>query len=144
MQIIRSLEQDNAAQVGWGIRVMLATTVGAEGVVAKRLAGLGGKVECLGELYTAMSMVADDPYGYGLFVIEADAFGDLAEVRRTVAMLPEAAARVPLILISRDCPNQIFPADRGQPIVLRAPLSAVSLRVGFEHALRDRLAQRMN
>jgi hypothetical protein len=28
------------------------------------------------------------------------------------------------------------------PVTLRAPVSAVSLRVGFEHALRDRLAWR--
>jgi len=48
-----------------------------------------------------------------------------------------------VILVSRDCPNQVFPAERRAPIVLRAPLSAVSLRVGFEHALRDRLALRV-
>jgi hypothetical protein len=33
---------------------------------------------------------------------------------------------------------QVFPEDRSAPILLRAPLSAVSLRVGFEHALRER------
>jgi len=143
MQLIRSFEQENAAPVGWGIRVMLATSEGPDGLVARRVAGLGGQVECVAELFTALAAIADDPFGYGLFVIDADAFGGLAEVRRAVALLSASAPRVPVILVGRDCPNQIFPAERGQPIVLRAPLSAVSLRVGFEHALRDRLAVRM-
>ena len=48
------------------------------------------------------------------------------------------AARVPVILVSRDCGEQRFPEDRKSPTLLRAPLSSVALRVGFEHALRDR------
>ena len=143
MQQIRSFEQEDAALVGWGIRVMLVTPEGTDGLVARRLAGLGGQVECQGELFTALSQLIDDPYGYGLCVVDCDAFDGLAAVRQACAKLGEEAARVPVILVSRDCPSQIFPADRHAPIVLRAPLSAVSLRVGFEHALRDRLALRM-
>lgn len=143
MQLIRSFEQENAALVGWGIRVMLVTRDGPEGLAARRLAGIGGQVECLPELYTALSAVMDDPSGYGLFVIDCDAFGGIAEGRRACAMMGDVAGRVPVILISRDCQTQIFPAERSAPIVLRAPLSAVSLRVGFEHAVRDRLLSRM-
>jgi len=143
MQLIRSFEQQDAALVGFGIRVMLVTQDGPDGLVARRLAGIGGQVECLPEMFTALSSVIEDPAGYGLFVIDCDAFGGVAEARRAIAMMGDVALRVPVILISRDCPSQIFPADRGMPVVLRAPLSAVSLRVGFEHALRDRLALRM-
>jgi hypothetical protein len=143
MQQIRSFEQGNATLVGWGIRVMLASRDGTDGPVARRLAGLGGQVECHEEVYTALSQLIDDPYGYGLLVIECDSFGGLDAVRKACGMLGEEAGRVPVILVSRDCPNQVFPAERRAPIVLRAPLSAVSLRVGFEHALRDRLALRV-
>ncbi len=44
-----------------------------------------------------------------------------------------------MILISRDCAAQVFPDDPLDAVQLRAPLSAVSLRVGFEHALRERM-----
>ncbi len=142
MHLIRSFEPENAALVGWGVRVMLVTRDGRDGLVSRRLAGIGGQVESLPDLGTALSLIADDPFGYSLVVIECDAFGGVADVRRRVAMQDESALRVPVILVSRDCPVQVFPADRGAPVMLRAPLSAVSLRVGFEHALRDRLAQR--
>ncbi len=142
MQQVRSFEQDNAALVGWGIRVMLVTTDGPDGLAARRLAGLGGQVECQNELFTGLSQLIDDPYGYGLLVIDCDAFGGVDNVRRACTKLGEEASRVPVILFSRTCPSQLFPPDRHTPILLRAPLSAVSLRVGFEYALRDRLAVR--
>lgn len=142
MQLIRSFDHEGVAPVGFGMRVMLVTMDSDDGVLTRRLAGLGGLVECFGELFTGLSQLADDPYGYGLFVAECDAFGGLNAVRRACLALGEQAMRVPVILVSRDCANQIFPTDRHAPVVLRAPVSAVSLRVGFEHALRDRLALR--
>ena len=144
MQQIRSFEQVESTPVGMGTRVMLVTMQGADGALMRRLAGLGGQIECHAELFTGLSQLMDDPYGYGLFVAECDAFGGLEVVRRACKALGEQAARVPVILVSGDCPNQIFPTDRHAPVVLRAPVSAVSLRVGFEHALRDRLALRAN
>lgn len=143
MQQIRSFDHDDAALVGWGVRVLLVTSEGPDGMVARRLAGLGGRVECLDELFTALSQLIDDPYGYGLLVVECDGFGGLDVARKSCRMLGEEAGRVPVILVTRDCPAQVFPPERHSPVVLRAPLSAVSLRVGFEHALRDRLALRM-
>jgi len=58
---------------------------------------------------------------------------------RALAMLRGLQARALLILVSRDHVSQDFPQDTADPVRLRAPVSAVSLRVGFEHALRDRL-----
>ena len=142
MQLIRSFDHDGVVPVGLGTRVMLVTMEGNDGMLTRRLAGLGGQVECQAELFTGLSQLFDDPYGYGLFVADCDAFGGLDAVRRACQALGEQ--RVPVILVSRDCPNQVFPTDRHAPVVLRAPVSAVALRVGFEHALRDRLALRAN
>jgi len=144
MQLIRSFEQEGVAPVGLGMRVMLVTMEDSDGPITRRLAGLGGQVEAHAELFTGLSQLIDDPYGYGLFVVDCDAFGGLDPVRRACLQLEEQAARVPVLLISRECQTQIFPTDRHAPVVLRAPVSAVSLRVGFEHALRDRLALRVS
>ena len=142
MQQIRSFEPEGIAPVSLGMRVMLVTMDACDGPLARRLAGLGGHVECHAELFTGLSQLIDDPYGYGLFVVDCEGFGGLDPVRRACLALAEQSMRVPVILVSRDCPNQVFPTDRHAPVVLRSPLSAVSLRVGFEHALRDRLALR--
>jgi len=143
MQLVRSFEQDNAALVGWGVRVMLLTSEGADGATARRLAGLGGLVETASEMFAALGALIDDPAGYGLFVVDCDTFGGVEGGHKAFAMLGDVVSRVPVILVSRICPQQTFPDDRRSPTLLRAPLSAVSLRVGFEHALRDRLAVRM-
>ncbi len=142
MQLIRSFEHEGIAPVGLGTRVLLVTMDGSDGVLTRRLAGLGGQVESIGELFTGLSMLIDDPFGYGLFVVECDAFGGLDPVRRSCMAIGQLAARIPVILVSQDCVTQMFPMDRHAPVLLRAPVSAVSLRVGFEHALRDRLALR--
>ena len=142
MQLIRSFERERAAAVGLGTRVLLVTKGGGDGVLTRRLAGLGGQVECQAELFTGLAMLIDDPYGHGLLVVECEAFGGLEQVRRACRSLVDQMVRVPVILVSGEIPTQIFPTDRHAPVVLRAPVSAVSLRVGFEHALRDRLALR--
>ena len=49
---------------------------------------------------------------------------------------------LPVMLIAAGVAQQDFPEDRAEPVVLRAPVSAVALRVGFEHALRERLIWR--
>ena len=143
MQIIRSLEQHSAAPVGLGIRVMLVGQLQDSSPLPHRLAGLGGKVEMADDLFVGLEAVIDDPAGYGLCVIDCDAFGGLAAGRRAHALLADVARRVPVILVSKDCTGQEFPEERGEAVVLRAPTSGIALRVGFEHALRDRLAMRV-
>lgn len=140
MQLIRSFPHGQAAQVGFGIRVMMVTQQGEGGVIAARLAGLGSLLEVTDEVFAGLEAVIDDPLGYGLFVLDCDCVGGIAAGRRAVAMLTGGRRRVPVILISRECTVQSFPEDRDSPTLLRAPVSAVALRVGFEHALRERLA----
>lgn len=142
MQVIRSIETEDATLVGWGIRVLLLSSGGEHGLTSRRLAALGGRVEVEEELFAALSAVIDDPAGYALFVIDCDDIGGLEAGKRAVQMLGDVARRVPVILVSRDCGEQRFPNDRSAPTLLRAPLSSVALRVGFEHALHDRLYYR--
>jgi hypothetical protein len=143
MQVIRSLEQHSASPVGLGIRVMLVSQSLNSSPLPHRLAGLGGKVEMANDLFVGLEAVIEDPAGYGLCVIDCDAFGGLAAGRRAHELLTDVALRVPVILLSKDCAAQEFPEERGEAVVLRAPTSGISLRVGFEHALRDRLAMRL-
>lgn len=140
MQLVRSFEQEDAALVGFGIRVMLVTGQPDTGVITRRLAGLGGQVELSHELFEGLSAVIDDPAGYGLLVLDCDSIGGIDAGTKAFSMLGETTRRLPVILISSECRKQTFPEDRSAPTMLRAPLSAVAARVGFEHALRDRLA----
>lgn len=138
MQITHSFDEAEALVVGWGVRVMLLTAQ-PEGLVARRLAGLGGTIEAETEFYAGLSAMIDDPVGYGLFVMECDGLGGAEAGARAQATLAAVNSRIPAILISTEFTAQVFPQGREAPVCLRAPLSAVSLRVGFEHALRDRL-----
>ena len=140
MHVIRSLEQDTAAMVGRAVRVLLLTAEGETGMMGRRLASLGGRVDVVDELFAALSDLIDDPAGYALFVVDCDCaqVGGLEAAQRAMKMLGDVAQRVSVILVSNECRDQRFPQERTAPVVLRAPLSAVSLKVGFEHALRER------
>ncbi len=138
MQVFRSLETEDVALVGWGVSVLLATASGIEGLTARRLAGLGGQVDVVDQLYDALSQVLDDPRTAQLLVIDCDAFGGLAAGRRAFAILENQAERLPIILISAECQEQTYPHGREAPIVLRSPVSSVALRIAFETAFRRR------
>jgi len=135
---------DTAALVGWGVHALLLGRADrpATETALKRIAGMGSYAEVETELYAAVSEMIDDPAGYGLFVMDCDAFGGIEAGRQAVRHLRAAGVSVPVILLTATCPVQEFPEDRVMPVVLRSPLTAVSFRVGFEHAMRDRLMWR--
>lgn len=141
MQVFRQVEAENAALVGWGVRVLLLSPNGGEGQgqVAARIAGFGGIIETESDVFAAVETLLGDATGFGLFVMECDGYGGIEAGRRVIQMMGRAAERMRVILIGNEVAAQSFPDEPGQPILLRAPLSAVSLRVGFEHALRERL-----
>lgn len=141
MQVTHDFDTAAALPVGWGVRVLLLSQASGS-ALEKRILGLGGQVEVETEVYSALSAMIDDPMGYGLFVMDCDGFGGPEAGSRAASTLMAAQARVPVILVSADLAAQTFPQERTQPTCLRAPISAVSLRVGFEHALRDRLMWR--
>jgi len=141
MQVFCQDNADGASIVGWGMRVLLlshAETV-TKTAAGMRIAGLGGKVELESEAFAALDTLIMDETGYGLLVIECDSFGGLAAGRNLVSMLHKGEVSMPVMLLSSDCDEQEFPYEFNRPVVLRAPVSAVGLRVGFEHAMRDRL-----
>lgn len=141
MQFFRQNEAEVSAIVGWGVRVLLLSAVSepAQSKAAVRIAGLGGVVECESDAFSALDTLFFDNTGYGLFVIECDAYGGLETGRSLVSMMHKGEVSIPVILLSSECVEQEFPREFNGPVVLRAPISAVSLRVGFEHAMRDRL-----
>lgn len=141
MQFFRQDEVEISAIVGWGVRVLLLTAAedAGQSKVAARVAGLGGIVEVENDAFSALDTLILDGTGYGLFVVECDAFGGLDAGRNLVSMLHKGGVALPVILVCSDCAEQEFPNENNGPVVLRAPVSAVSLRVGFEHAMRDRL-----
>lgn len=143
VQVIRSIAPQHISPVGLSVRVLLISHESPDNGLLHRLAGLGGKMEVALDLFVGLAAVLDDPAGYGLCVIDCDLFGGLAAGRRAHDLLVDVNRRVPVILISKEVSAQEFPEERGKPIVLRAPTSGISMRIGFEHALRDRLAMRL-
>ena len=141
MKHLRAVKSERATLVGWGVRVLMLTD-GSDTGAEERIVGLGGKVDTETELYTALAAMIDDPLGYGLFVMDTDAFGGMEMGLRAFQMLRAADVRIPVILVSCESGRQVFPEERSAPIMLKAPLSMVSLRVGFEHALHDRVIWR--
>ena len=142
MQVVRSFSQQEAAPVGWFVRALLVSAA-FDTVIGRRLAELGTQVECVGDIYTALSAVIEDPSHADMLVVDCDGIGGLTEARRIVKLMGEVMLRVPVILISADCLLQTFALERHEPTVLRSPLSATSLRVAFEHVLRGRLVPRV-
>ena len=138
MKHLRAVKNEKATLVGRGVRVLMLNG-GVDSAAEARVTELGGKVESEAELYTALAAMMDDPLGYGLFVMNTDAFGGIEAGLRAFQMLRAADVRIPVILVGRECGRQIFPEERSAPIQLQAPLSMVSLRVGIEHALHDRV-----
>lgn len=141
MQFTRKFDTSDALPVAWGVRVLLLSP-DERTPLRGRIAGLGGMVETETEIYSALAAMIDDPMGYGLFVMECDGLGGAEAGARAAMTMAAVKSRIPMILVSSDHAAQVFPQERTAPVCLRAPLSTVSLRVGFEHALRDRLMWR--
>ena len=142
MRAFRLQEQDAAGLVGLGARVLLLAPE-QDGTLVRQIAGFGGRVDHEVEMYAALSALIDDPAGWDLFMMACDDFGGLDAGQRAHRMLGDVAERLPVILLSADCARQVFPEERAVPVTLRSPSSAVSLRVGMEHALRGRLGWRI-
>jgi hypothetical protein len=141
MKHLRAVKKETATPVRCGVRVLMLSD-GSDTAAQERLVGLGGQVDAETELFTALAAMIDDPLGYALFVMDVDAFGGVEAGMRAFSMLRAAEVRIPVILVGRDFGRQVFPEERSAPIMLQAPLSMVSLRVGFDHALHDRMIWR--
>jgi len=139
MSLFDSFDPQMATVVGFGINTLLITAEPMMGPLTRRLAGLGCRIETCDELYYALDRVMDGPQEFELVVIDCDGVGGLGQGTRAHALLKAAGRSLPVLLISGECETQSFPFSRYEPTVLRAPISSVSLRVGFEHAMQERL-----
>lgn len=123
---------DDATAGAWAVSALLISTVAGGGVVAGRLAGLGAKVQVVPELCDAFGALGQGTHKAALLVIDCDHAGGLDRGRFAFESLAKTPLRLPVILISSDCAEQIFPVDQDAPYHLRAPLSLVALRIAFE------------
>lgn len=139
MNLFNTFDQLQATVVGFGVRTLLISQDGDDSALCSRLAGMGCQVDTLQDVYSALDRVVDGPEEFELIVVDCDSSGGLALGRRAHALLRATGRCIPMMLVGREISQQHFPATRYEATELRAPLSAVSLRVGFEHALQERL-----
>jgi hypothetical protein len=139
MNLSNSFDRMEATVVGFGVNTLLVSAAKDQTPLAHKLQALGCRLESCDEIYFALDRILDGPQDFELIVIDCDSLGGLAHSRRLHALLRAAGRCIPVILVSRECDAQHFPFNRFDPTELRAPLSAISLRVGFEHAMQERL-----
>lgn len=139
MDLFNSFDRQTATKVGFGVRTLLISDAPNSGVLSHKLAGLGCSVEVIEDVYSALDCVVDGPDVFQLVVIDCDCSGGLDLGRRAHNLLRTTGRCIPVMLISGEIAVQKFPQSRYEPTILRAPSSLVSLRVGFEHALQERL-----
>jgi hypothetical protein len=126
-----------------GVRVMLLTDV-AEGRTGQRLAALGSVIDVADDLDDAVSTILDDPFGYDLFVMDCDGFGGIAGAEQAISTLIAGAAKMRVMLVSREFDVPAYPLGRRTAVCLPEDVSDTSFRIGFDHVLRDRAALTMN
>lgn len=142
---MRTLARTEVRQISshsFGVRVMLLAPE-AQCATARRLTEFGGLVEVENEFYAAMSAMIDDPMGYDLFVMECDAFGGMPAAEKAISTLIAADAKMRVMLISSDFDIPAYPLGRRTAVCLPNPASEASLRIGFDHVLRDRVPMRL-
>lgn len=141
MNMVEVPERDS---VGWdhrGIRVLLLTDEQDDRLEAQLLR-LGAQVDIETEFFTAVDAILSDSTGFGLFVVNCDAFGGLAAGRKALSMIGARRPSTHVMLISEDCAAPTLPTDT-EPMLLCAPVPDAVLRRGLEHVLRDRLVWRL-
>ena len=136
MQAIHAFDYSGALQVGHAMRVRLVSGAGNT-PLADRISGLGGQVEMESEIYTALSSVIDDPVDCDLLVLDCDSLGGIETGQTAMRTLRAAGSHVPVMMISAAFAMHSFPEARDEAVCLRGPVSDLSLRIGYEHALRD-------
>jgi len=133
VQMIFPPEQDENVLAGWAVSVLVVSGIAGGGLAARRLAALGAKVEVQAGLCGALVRLAAGG-NIDLLVIDCDHAGGVDAGRGAFECLVRAGLRMPVMLISSDCAEQTFPLRQEAPCHLRAPVSAVALRIGLEVA----------
>ena len=139
MQLVHSSQFEFEPKLIKSVRFVLISTEDAGGPIGQKIGLQGGIFEQFHDLFAGLEALIDDPAGYALAVLDCDCYGGINEGLKAHALLGGVSRRVPAILVSAECSSQSFPEEKEKPILLRGPLSSVSFRVGFEHALRERM-----
>lgn len=126
-----------------GVRVMLLTDQ-TDGRTAQRLADYGSVLDLSEDLDEAIAGILEDPFGYDLFVMECDGFGGIAGAEQAISTLIAGAAKMRVMLISREFDVPAYPLGRRTAVCLPQDVSDASFRIGFDHVLRDRAVMTMN
>lgn len=137
MQIFRLPDSRSDRPIG-RLDALVVTRDTALGPTPRRLAAMGADLQIIDELYDALAILSDDPRDSDLLVVDCDGFGGMEKVRARVGILTSQTTIIRIILTGRDCAVQRFDGGPGQPILLRAPLTAVSLRVALDTLFRLR------
>jgi hypothetical protein len=131
------------AQHTLGVRVMLLTDA-TDGRTKRRLSDFGSLVDVSNVLEEAIASILDDPMGYDLFVMDCDAFGGITGAEQAISSLIAGAARMRVMLVSREFDVPAYPLGRRSAVCLPEDVSDASFRIGFDHVLRDRAVMTMN
>ena len=116
---------EGALRVGWGVPVAVIAPPHAAAAISHTIARQGG--------------IILDPHGgiaaaARVVVIDTEVCGGEDAIALFVAALRRNRPDLGVILLFRDCSEQIFPPRHTRaPLRLRAPLSAVALRTAFEY-----------
>jgi hypothetical protein len=121
-----------------GIRVLLLSD-SEDGTTACRLVDCGSHVEVEDALDAALRRLCRDPIGYDLFVMDCDGYGGLTGGERAVSSLIAAAAKMRVMLVSRDFDVPALPCGRRSAVCLPVSADDEDFRLGYQHVLRDRL-----
>lgn len=121
-----------------GVRVLLLSDVEG-GRTASRLARCGSHVDVEEALDAALKRLCHDPMGYDLFVMDCDGYGGISGGERAVSALIAAAAKMRVMLVSRDFDAPALPFGRRTAVCLPVAAGDEDFRKGFDHVLRDRV-----
>ncbi|WP_435256473.1 hypothetical protein ACSBLW_09940 [Thioclava sp. FR2] len=143
MQLLR-LSDQSISEVKSLFEAVLVTAEGALGTTGRRLMGLKAQVDVRDQLFDVLSDLTDDPRLADVIVVDCDGYGGLEAVQRALGRLCQDDRRAPVILISSECKEQVFPQRRSEPVCLRAPVSSVAMRVAMETTLQSKFPHVMS
>jgi hypothetical protein len=126
--------QDDATLGGWAVMAIVISDAAGSEVLCRRLAGLGAQVVVQDKFGDVIARLLAGKHPAGLLIIDCDHAGGLDVGQRVFDRLGSAGLRLPVILISSERVEQTFPVGHEAPFHLRAPVSAVALRIAFELA----------
>ena len=136
---LSTIKQIGAAHNSKPVLVIGNANGNAAQIIAK-LDGIGANVRIEEDLYDGLGEVAVDTSAWSMVVFVADDIGGIKEARRAFGWLRAAAPGLRSLIVSAEVARHVIPdgCRRAAPVVLRAPVSLLSLQLGIDAVMRDR------